>query len=136
MGTLIQRPGNDRYQTPMPATWFLARPGYRRFMAREGTAIVMAAYLVSLLIWLHKLGQGPEAYARLMEIARSPSIVVLNSLIFGGLLYHSITWFNLTPKIMPLYIAEEKVSDFWAAIFMGYLPWAVVTAIVLWGVLH
>ncbi len=132
----MERPTNNRYQTPLPATWFLQRPGYRRFMAREGTAITIAAYLVYLLIWLHQLGQGAEAFARLMEIARHPLHVVLNGLVFAGLLYHSITWFNLTPKIMPLYVAEEKVSDFWAAIFMGYLPWVAVTALVLWGVLR
>ncbi len=58
------------------------------------------------------------------------------SLIFGAVLYHSFTWFNLTPKIMPIYVAEEKVPDFWAAILMGYLPWAAVTAVVMWGALR
>ncbi len=126
----------DRYQTPMPSTWFLQRPGYRRFMAREATAIAVAAYAVTLLVWLHRLGQGREAFAALMETARHPLAVVVNAFLLGGLLYHSITWFNLTPKIMPMYVAEEKVPDFLAAIFMGYLPWVVVSGIVLWGVLR
>ncbi len=132
----MKRQKNNRYQTPLRPTWFLLRPGYRRFMAREGTAIIVAAYLLYLLLWLHQLGKGPEAFARLMEIARNPTIVILNGLAFAGVLYHSITWFNLTPKIMPLYVAEEKVSDFWAAILMGYLPWVAVTALVIWGVLR
>jgi hypothetical protein len=35
-----------------------------------------------------------------------------------------------------MYVAEEKVPDVWAAIIMGYLPWASVTAIALWGVMR
>ncbi len=125
-----------RFQTPMPSTWFLQRAGYRRFMAREATAIAFAPFLVYLLVWIHRLSQGPEAFAALIEVTRNPVSVVLHSLLFGAVLYHSFTWFNLTPKIMPMYVAEEKVPDFWAAIFMGYLPWVVVTAVVLWGVLR
>ncbi len=126
----------QRYQTPMPTTWFMQRSGYRRFMAREATAFAIGPFLVYLLVWVYQLGQGPEAFGAMIEIARNPISVVLHSLVFGAVLFHSFTWFNLTPKIMPMYVAEEKVSDFWAAIFMGYLPWAAVTAVVLWGVLR
>ncbi len=126
----------ERYQTPLSSTWFMERPGYRRFMAREATAIAIAAYLVYLLVWLHRLGEGPAAFSALLEAARHPVSVVLHGLVFGAVLFHSITWFNLTPKIMPLYVAEERVPDVWAAAIMGYLPWAVVTAVVMWGVLR
>ena len=126
----------ERYQTPLSSTWFMERPGYRRFMAREATAIAIAAYLVYLLVWLHRLGEGPAAFSALLEAARHPVSVVLHGLVFGAVLFHSITWFNLTPKIMPLYVAEERVPDVWAAAIMGYLPWALVTAVVMWGVLR
>lgn len=123
-----------RYQTPMPSTWFLQRAGYRRFMAREGTAFAIALYLVFLLVLLHRLGQGPEAYADLIRLTRRPIGVILQSLLFGAVLYHSFTWFNLTPKIMPMYVAEERVPDFWAAIFMGYIPWFAVSVFMIWSV--
>ncbi len=45
-----------------------------------------------------------------------------------------ITWFNLTPKIMPLYIGEDRVPDIWTAILMGYLPWTLCTFIILWRI--
>ncbi len=125
-----------RHYTPMPSTWFMQRAGYRRFMAREATAVAIAAYLVYLLILLHRISQGPNAYMELITITRMPVSVTLNSLVFGAVLFHAFTWFNLTPKIMPMYVAEERVSDFWAAIFMGYIPWFAVTAVVLWGVLR
>ncbi len=124
-----------RYSTPLGPTWFLGRAGYRRFMAREATAFAMAAFLVYLLFWLRGLGRGYHGYLEIIELTKHPISVFMLSLIFGAVLYHSVTRFNLTPKIMPIYVAEEKVPDFWAAILMGYLPWAAVTAVVLWGVL-
>lgn len=125
-----------RYQTPMGPLWFLGRAGYRRFMAREMTAFAIAVFLVYLLYWLRALGEGFDAYVRMTELTRNPLSVFVMALVLGAVLYHSITWFNLTPKIMPMYVAEEKVPDFWAAMIMGYLPCAAVSAAVLWAVLR
>ena len=127
---------NPRYKTPLSRFWFLERPGFRRFMAREATAIFLAGYLVFLLVWFRRLGQGPEAFAGMMEALRSPGWVFLHVLALLAALCHSITWFNLTPKIMPMYIGEDRVPDMWAALLMGYLPWAGVSAVIIWGVLR
>ncbi len=126
----------QRYHTPLGPTWFLGRAGYRRFMAREATAFAMAVFLVYLLYWLRSLGQGHTAYLQMIELAKHPIAVFVNTLIFGAVLYHSATWFNLTPKIMPMYVAEEKGPDLWAAIIMGYLPCSAVTAVILWSVMR
>ena len=125
-----------RYQTPMGPLWFLSRAGYRRFMAREMTAFALAVLLVYLLYWLRAIGDGYTAYVRMIEFTRNPLSVTVLGLVFGAVLYHSITWFNLTPKIMPMYVAEEKVPDLWAAIIMGYLPCSAVTVVVLWSVMR
>ncbi len=123
-----------RYQTPLPWSWFLQRPSYRRFMAREATSVFLAGYLVYLIVWIYRIGQGPEGLAVAIDSARHPITVAMHLLAFAAALYHSITWFNLTPKIMPLYIGEDRLPDFWAAILMGYLPWLVVSVILLWGI--
>jgi len=125
-----------RYQTPMGPLWFLKREGYRRFMVREMTAFAMAAFLVYLLYWLRAIGDGYTAFVQMVELTRNPVTVTLLALAFGAVLYHSITWFNLTPKIMPMYVAEEKIPDVWAAIIMGYLPCAAVTTVILWSVMR
>ena len=125
-----------RYQTPMPWYWFIQRGGFFRFMAREATSIPIAMYLVIFLVWLSALGEGPEAYAAMVEFLSSPVSIVLHAIALIAALYHSITWFNLTPKIMPVYIAEERVPDTWAALGMGYVPWLVVSAVIIWGALR
>ena len=121
-----------RYQTPLLWSWFTQRRSYRLFMAREATSIFLAGYLVYLIVWIYRIGQGPEGLAAAIDSARHPLTVVMHILALVAALYHSITWFNLTPKIMPLYLGEDRVPDFWAAILLGYLPWTLFTFIVLW----
>ncbi len=123
-----------RYQTPLPWSWFMQRRAYRRFMAREATSVFLAGYLVYLIVWIYRTGQGPEGLAAAIDSARHPLTVAMHILAFVAALYHSITWFNLTPKIMPLYIGEDRLPDFWSAILMGYVPWTAVSLIILWGI--
>ncbi len=123
-----------RYQTPLPWSWFTQRRSYRLFMAREATSVFLAGYLVYLIVWIYRIGQGPEGLAAAIDSARHPLTVAMHILALVAALYHSITWFNLTPKIMPLYIGEDRVPDFWAAILMGYLPWTLFTMIILWRI--
>ena len=67
---------------------------------------------------------------------RSPVSVVFHGIVLSAALYHSITWFNLTPKVMPVRIGEDRVPGPLVAIGMGYLPWVVLSAVLLWGVLR
>ena len=41
---------SGRYHRPHAWAWFLERPGYVRFMARELTGFFVAGYLVVLLV--------------------------------------------------------------------------------------
>ena len=121
-----------RYQTPLPWSWFTQRRSYRLFMAREATSVFLAGYLVYLIVWIYRIGQGPQGLAAAIDSARHPLTVAMHVLALAAALYHSITWFNLTPKIMPLYIGEDRLPAIWTAILMGYLPWTMFTIIILW----
>ena len=124
----------QRYQTPLPWFWFTQRRGYRWFMAREATSVFLAGYLVYLIVWMYRLGQGPEGFAVAIDGSRHPLTVAMHVVALMAALFHSITWFNLTPKIMPMYIGEDRIPDFWSAILMGYLPWTVLSVLILWGI--
>ena len=125
-----------RYGTPLPPTWFMQRPGFRRFMAREVTSVFVGGYVVFLLFWLARLGQGPEAFTAMVQTTRHPNSMVLHTVVVAAAAYHSITWFNLTPQITPLFIGEDRLPDAIAAIVMGYAPWVGVSGVVLWGLLR
>ncbi len=121
---------------PFPRDWFERKGAYRRFMVREMTSVFIGGYIVFLLVWLDRMGQGPEQYQALAEAMRHPLAVALHMLALAAAMYHSITWFNLTPAVMPLRIGEDRLPNVVVAITMGYLPWMAVSGAILWGVLR
>ena len=122
------------YHQPHPWNWFVKRPGYVKFMIRELTAAFVAAYLIFLLVLLSRLNEGEEAFVSILDRLAGGPAILLHVLALIAALWHSITWFNLTPKAMPLFIGETRVANPLVAIGMGYLPWVVLTTLVLWGV--
>ena len=121
-------------QQPVPWNWFLRRPAYIRFMLRELTAVFVGAYLIFLLVVLRSFGAGEDAFLALLEVLRSPLSVVLHAVVLVGSVWHSITWFNLTPMAVPVFLGEKRVAGPLVAAALGYVPWALVTAVMLWGV--
>ena len=118
------------YLRPVPNTWWLKRKPYILFMIRELTSVFVAGYCIFLLVLVYKLTQGAEAYDNLMAILKSPSSVALHLVTLSFVLYHTITWFNLTPKILVLYRGEERIPQgLVAGVF--YAGWVVVSVIIV-----
>jgi fumarate reductase subunit C len=110
--------------------WFLRHPRYIRYMAREVTCLFIGAYTL-LLVWgLRELSNGPAAWQAFLEGLRSPASVIFHVLALGFASYHSITWFNLTPKALPLQMGESFVPD---GVISGahYAGWAVLSVAIL-----
>ena len=98
------------------------------------TSVFVAGYCIFLLVLIYKLGQGPEAYGNLIAALKSPSSIALHLISLAFVLYHTITWFNLTPKILVLYRGEERIPQ---GLVAGtfYIGCVVVSVIVAWLVL-
>lgn len=122
------------YVQPIPRTWFMRTRAYRLFMARELTSSFIAAYLIFLLVFLARLGQSAQAFELVLDQMRSPASCILHLLAWIAAMYHSVTWFNLTPQAMPVRMGEERMPDVLVAILGGYLPWFVISAVIFWGV--
>ena len=124
----------NTYHRPVSNTWWLKRKPYILFMIRELTSVFVAGYCIFLLVLVYKLTQGAEAYDNFMAALKSPSSVALHLITLSFELYHTITWFNLTPKILVLYRGEERIPQgLVAGVF--YAGWVVVSVIVVWLVL-
>lgn len=122
------------YQQPGSAGWFLRRSGYVLFMLRELTAVFLGIYLIFLLLFLCRLGSGEEQFLTLLVYLNRPLCMVFHAMVLLAATWHAITWFNLTPKAMPLFLGSKRLADPLVAIAMGYLPWLVMTAVILWAV--
>ena len=122
------------YLRPVSNTWWLKRKPYILFIIRELTSVFVAGYCVFLLVLVYKLTQGAEVYSNLIAALMSPSSIVLHFITLAFVLYHTITWFNLTPKILVIYKGEERIPQgFVAGTF--YAGWVVVSVVLAWLVL-
>lgn len=119
-------------ERPISRTWFLERPKYRRFMLREMTAAPIAAYVVFLVIWIGRVASGHADYAALVSVLKSPVSVMLHLGALAGALTHSITWFKTLPQALPLRKGEDRMSNAIILFGAGYVPWIVVSALILW----
>lgn len=110
--------------------WFMRSPRYIRYMAREVTCVFIALHALVLLVALKRLSEGREAWETFLDNLTAPAGVQLQLLIFAFAIYHSTSWFNVTPKAMPVQIGEKFLPG---AVIVGthYAGWLVVSLVVL-----
>jgi fumarate reductase subunit C len=123
------------YMRPMPNTWWLRRGAYVFFMVREITSVFVAAYLVVFLVMIHRLHQGQAAYESFLATLKSPLAILFHVVALAFALFHTCTWFNLTPKALVVRMGEEKLPPA-AIIVPNYLAWIVISLIICWFVLE
>lgn len=98
------------YVRPM-AGWWRKNPYFVRYMLREATALVVAAYAIVLLIGMVCLARGEASYQAWVGALSSPVSIVLHVLALVAMVYHTWTWFEIMPKTMPpLYIGGKRVK--------------------------
>lgn len=110
--------------------WFLRNPRYRRYMVREVTCVFIGLHALILLVALKRLSEGREAWEAFLHNLTGPAGVVLQLVILAFAVYHSTSWFNVTPKAMPVQIGEQFLPG---AVIVGahYAAWLIATVAVL-----
>ncbi len=118
------------YVRPVSSEWIFRHPRYLRYMVREFSCLFIGGWTL-LMVWgLKQLAAGPAAWGAFLELLRSPASIVLHVLALAFAVYHSVTWFNLTPKALPLQRGESFVPDaviagahfgLWAALSLAVL---------------
>jgi fumarate reductase subunit C len=118
------------YVRPMTG-WWRRDPFFVRYMWREATALGVAAYAIVLLVGLWRLSQGEAAFTAWLQALRSVPSLLLHALLLVAMAYHTLSWFQIMPKTMPLlFVRGERVAA--ATITRsGLAVAAVVTLVVL-----
>jgi fumarate reductase subunit C len=118
------------YIRKVERSWWLQHPRYVRYMIRELTSLFVGLYGALLAVGLIRLAQGHVAWDGFVAAISSPAGVAFQLLCLVFATYHSVTWFALTPKAMPLRVKDAPVPG---SVIVGahYLAWAVVSAVVL-----
>jgi fumarate reductase subunit C len=91
--------------------WWKRNAYYVRYMAREVTAVFVAAYAVVLLVGVVRLGQGETAFNGWLQALKSPLSLVLHLVFLATFVYHTWSWFNIMPITMPLmFVGGKRVT--------------------------
>ncbi len=124
--------GRRPYMRPMNG-WWRRDPFFVRYMIREATALIVAAYAIVLLAGVLCLSQGEGAWNGWLAAMRSPVSIVLHVLMLVAMIYHTYSWFEIMPKTMPaMFVGGKRVAA--ATITMSGLAAAVVAAVALFVV--
>jgi fumarate reductase subunit C len=107
--------------------WWLHTWSYARFVLRELTSVFVAFFALVSLWQLRALAQGPEAYAQFLARLKTPLFLALDTVAFLFVLFHAVTWFNLTPKAMVLRLRGTRVPDP-VIVGLNYAAWLVLSA--------
>ncbi len=115
---------------PSKTGWWLDQPRYIRYMMREMSAAFIGVYALVLIVGLFALSQGEAAYDAFLAVAEGPAGLTFAVIAMAFSIYHTYTWFHVTPKAMPLTFSGKRVPGAFivAAHWFGF----VVVSAALW----
>lgn len=122
----------NTYSRPMTG-WWLKNPFFIRYMIREGTSVFMAVYSVILLVGLASLAAGGVSYDAWLAGLKSPLSVLFHVLALAAAIYHTVTWFAVSPKAMPpIYLGKGPVPA--RAIIGGQYAGFIAVSIIVFAI--
>ena len=118
------------YVREITSEWITRHPRYVRYLVREFSCLFIGAWTMIVVVGLKRLAEGPAAWEGFLAALRSPASVVFHLIALCFTAYHSLTWFNLTPKALPVQVSEEFLPD-WMIASAHYTAWAIVSVALL-----
>lgn len=123
---------HPRWYRPRVSTyWWLGSWPYSKFILRELSSIFVAWTVVLMLLAIAAVERGPQAWTHYLAFMRNPVVVVINVIGFFFVVFHTITWFNLTPHAMVVRIRGQRVPGLMLS-GPNYVLWIVISAVVVW----
>lgn len=91
--------------------WWRRDPFFLRYMAREATALAVAAYAIVLLTGVWRLAQGEAQFNGWLRAMQGAPAIVLHLVLLAAMVYHALSWFAIMPKTMPmLFVRGQRVQ--------------------------
>ena len=122
------------YRRRIPIFWWLGKFTYTKFIFRELTSLAVLYAALLLLVQVGALHRGPEAYSRFLELLQSPAVLIVNTVAFAALLFHTTTWLGLAPKAMVIQVGNHRLPNR-VVLLAHYAAWIGVSILLIWGLL-
>ncbi len=101
---------NGNYIRPTPRfSWWLRKNTYLSYMMREVSSLFIGTFTLMMVWGLYQFSQGEIAYTAWSNGLWN-DLFILSLVIFAFSVYHSFTWFLVTPKAMPIKMSGKRVS--------------------------
>lgn len=110
--------------------WYLKHPRYMRYMSREVTCIFIGAFALLLLRAVERLSQGQAAYETFLAGLNGPMSAFGLLIILAFAVHNATSWFNVTPKAMPVQIGEDFLDGKYI-VGAHYAVWAIASLVIL-----
>ena len=117
------------YRPRVSVYWWLGQWHYLKFILRELSSVFVAFVVVMTLLQLRALRSGPETYARFEQQLKTPGMIALSIVSLFFVVFHTVTWFNLTPRAMSVRVRGKRVPE-WLVAAPNYALWIVVSGTV------
>ncbi|GAA4712836.1 fumarate reductase subunit C [Phytohabitans rumicis] len=119
------------YRQRVSLFWWLSKPTYLLFVVRELTSVAVVWFVVYLLLLVRAVGAGPESYQDFLDWSARPWMVAVNAVALALAVFHTVTWFLVTPQAMVLKVRGRRIPG---AALAGalYAMWFLVSAVILW----
>jgi fumarate reductase subunit C len=112
--------------------WWLKDPFYRKYMVREATAVFVGIYAIVLLEGLMALASGEAAWNAWLMSLRSPLSIIFHLIALAAAVYHTVTWFAVSPKLAPILIIGKQRVPPVAVTAIQYVIAVVLYILLLW----
>ena len=127
MATEAVRKPYVRHRSPW---WWTKNPRYLLFQFRELSSVFVVTYAFLVLWQLWALRGGEDSYYAFLTMWYSRPMMVLNAVILGFAVLHSVTWFALTAKV-PLFRVRGRPPPAALVVGANVAIWAALSVIVV-----
>ena len=114
------------------ASVWLRNSHYTQYLVREWTSLFVTIFCLVYIYELYLAWSSPATY---LDVVSNPAIVFFNVIVLIFVLYHAVTWFDLTGKIQPIKIGRT-VTKPWQSVVVNLILLIIISyiVIVLFGV--
>jgi fumarate reductase subunit C len=123
------------YRKRVSTYWWLQRWEYLRFVLREISSVFVAWFVLLTIVQLYAVSRGSDAYSEFLDFLKNPFVIAFNVISFLFVVFHSITWFNLSARAMSIRVGGKKVPGFMIS-GPNFVAWFVISAVIAWLLLR
>lgn len=125
---------NKPYRRRQSRWWWLENSSSFFYILRELSSFFVYLWCLVLLGVGFLLTLGGASLSLIVQFFSSPVMMIFSSLSLVFLLIHSVTWFSLAPRAMPIYWRQRRLPD-WSITLSYRVLFLLISASMVWVVI-